>query len=99
MGRALIVLAAVVLAVGAFVLVFSPANGHNSGLSASNATLSIAKHFALHLEQIGGCPEAQLDGGHDVDPSGHRDVEDDECIPGQHRARAPDGTPLKSNNP
>lgn len=93
-ARGLLVLAAVVVAAGALVFALAPASTPGSGLSASSATLTIAKHFSLHLEHIGGCPEAQLDGGRDVDPFAHRDVEDDECLPGQHRARAPDGAPL-----
>ena len=94
-SRVLIILAAAILGAGAVMLVLSSTTSTTtSGLLVNSPNAVIASHFALHIEQIGGCPEARLDGGRDVDPSGIRDVEDDECIPGQHRARQPDGAPL-----
>ena len=93
-SRILIVLVAVLLGIGALWVTLPSSSG--TGLSINSANVVLSKHFSLHLEQIGGCPEAQLDGGRDVDPGGYRDVEDDECVPGQHRARAPDGVPLDS---
>ena len=96
--RVLMIVAAVALGVGAVMLVFtSTTPTTTSGLLMNSPNLAIASHFALHIEQIGGCPEARLDGGRDVDPGGIRDVEDDECVRGQHRARQPDGVPLTGN--
>ena len=47
--------------------------------------------FHRSIELQGACAEARVDHGHDVDPSGLVDQENDECFPAQHAKRAPDG--------
>lgn len=58
--------------------------------------LTLTQSFKTPSETIGGCRESQLDDGHDADPPGFADQEDDECIPGQHIPRNRDGSPASS---
>lgn len=47
--------------------------------------------FHRPIELVGACAEARIDHGHDVDPPGLIDQENDECLPAQHATRSPDG--------
>lgn len=62
----------------------------------SGMKLTQAQSFKTPSETIGGCRESQLDDGHDADPPGFADQEDDECVPGQHILRNRDGSPASS---
>ena len=81
-----------ILGVGTFSLM--SLGGHGS--TKAGVKLTAASSLKRPSEMIGGCGEADLDHGHDVDPPGFKDQEDDECLPAQHELRNKDGTPLSS---
>lgn len=68
---------------------------HPSTPSTSVVALTPALAVMPATEMMGGCREAALDHGHDVDPTAFVDQENDECIAGSHVARSRDGSALQ----
>ena len=79
------------LLVGAVIAVLGVEGATSSPPAPLQLGSPIGAVFHRPLELVGACAEARIDHGHDVDPSGLVDQENDECFPAQHAKRAPDG--------
>lgn len=63
-----------------------------TGLSALPRLQSpIGAVFHRPIELLGACEERRLDAGHDIDPNGLVDQENDECLPSQQASRTSSG--------
>ena len=86
-----------VIVIGALLLAALGVTGFVAlrGSSAPAAALPLGSPigavFHRPIELVGACNEARIDHGHDVDPPGLIDQENDECLPAQHAKRASDG--------
>ncbi len=89
-----VALALVLVAVGG-VLLSLALSSHGPSVS-KLAPPTLRSAFGTPTELMGGCAERRLDRGHDTDPPGLNDQENDECIPAQHERRSPDGQPITS---
>lgn len=89
-GRLIAIVASFIVGATLFIVaVTSSSPGTGSALPRLRSPIGAVFHRPVEL--LGACAEWRIDRGHDVDPNGLVDQENDECLPSQHANRTARG--------